>query len=71
MDKVYCSECKNFKDGLYTPLGGMCLADENEVHKKIAGTYARRPRTELRYARSPRKINRKNNCKWFEVLSTC
>lgn len=68
MRKVYCYSCKHF---WYEMLGGndgcipRCFAEDNmrvygfksAIHYPVK---CREPK------RSPRRINRRNNCQWFE-----
>ena len=63
--KVYCKECKYLKSLCNEGLMYYCCHPENIiVVDSWLGTYNK-------YKREPSKINKNNDCKWFEQIKIC
>ena len=60
MGRVYCINCKWYKDNLYTSGHDYCCHPEN-IH-----TYREVVKGDAEY---PKEINKKNDCKWYEALA--
>ena len=64
MDKVFCIECKHFKNTGYIsdPGRDYCKHPENKINK-YHWCYKW-----FRTKRHPKKINKYNNCSWYEAV---
>ena len=57
MEKVFCKDCKNFRDISYNK--DTCIAEDNISYKPT--WYRNIPY----YKKHPKRINKKNNCGWY------